>query len=236
MPRSLNVLALCATLAAGVALACSDASGPVAPRLIAIAAGDSQSANVGATLSTALKVRLVGTNNKPYPGVVVHWTVTEGAAVAEPPASVTNVAGEATTSIALGFETGPVQVTASVDGVPPVVFTATAVVVNNFPCPVITPFAFGVSGRLQVGDCNLSGYYLDVLSLTLPAPRTLSIRMTSPEFDPWLGFYTGNGALLAMNDDSLLGTVTGPMLNAMVPAGSYLVTPSAFSPGIGGAY
>jgi hypothetical protein len=234
MPRSPTALASCTTLAIGLALGCGDAGGPVGPRQIVIAAGDSQSASLGATLLTPLKVRLVGTDNQPFPGAIVNWTVTQGGAVAQPPASVTDAAGEATTSLVLGLQTGPVRVTASVVGVAPVVFTATAA--YDFPCQSITPLAFGVSGSLDPGDCNINGYYLDVLGLTLPSQRSLSIRMTSSAMDPWVGFYAGDGAFLAMNDDSLLTVVIGSMLNVIVPAGSYLITPAAFGPGDTGAY
>jgi serine protease Do len=117
-----------------------------------------------------------------------------------------------------------------------VVFTATAVVVYNFPCPSVTPFVFGVAGFLDPSDCNINGYYLDVLGFTLPSQRSLSIRLTSSTVDPWVGFYTGDGAFLAMNDDSLLGVARNSMLNVIVPGGSYLITPSAFGPGVTGDY
>jgi len=222
--------------AVGIVLACSDASGPAAPKHLVIAAGDSQSASIGASLSLPLKVSLTGTDNQPFPGAVVTWTVTQGVATAQPPASVTDSAGDATTTLALGLQTGPVQVTASVAGVVPVVFTATAVVVYNFPCPSITPIGFGVSGSLDATDCNINGYYLDVLGFTLPSQRSLSIRLTSSSTDTWVGLYTGDGAFLAMNDDSLLGVVRSSMLNVILPGGSYLLTPSAFGPGVTGDY
>lgn len=236
MSRPRTALVYCSAVALGLALACRDAGGPVGPRQLMIAAGDSQSASLGATLAVPLKVNLTGTDNQPFPGAVVTWTVTQGVAVAQPPASVTNVGGEATTALVLGLQTGPVRVTASVAGVVPVVFTATAVVVYNFPCPSVTPIAFGVSGSLDPSDCNINGYYLDVLGFTLPSQRGLSMRMTSSALDPWVGFYSGDGAFLAMNDDSLLGVVTSSMLNLILPGGSYLITPTAFGTGYTGAY
>ena len=206
------------------------------PGQLAIAAGDSQSAGIGATLSLPLKVTLTGTDHKPFPGAIVTWTVTQGVATAQPPASVTDAAGAATTTLLLGLQTGPVQVTASVAGVVPVVFTATAVVAYTFPCPSVTPIEFGVSGSLDLSDCNINGYYLDALGFTLPSQRSLSIALTSSTIDPWVGFYTGDGTLLAMNDDSLLGVIHSSMLNVIVPGGSYLITPSAFGPGVTGDY
>jgi hypothetical protein len=209
----------------------------VAVRQIMIADGDSQSASLGTTLVTPLKVTVTGTDGRPYPGAVVTWTVTQGLATAQPPASVTDVDGAATTLLLLGLQTGPVRVTASVAGVAPVIFTATATVVLDFPCPTITPIPFGgVVGTLDAGDCSVNGYYLDVLSFTLPSQQSFSLRMTSNTFDPWLGFYTGDGKFLAMNDDSLLGVVHSSMLNAIVAGGAYLITPTAFGPGITGDY
>lgn len=236
MPRPPTPSACCTVLALGLALACGDTGAPVGPKQLLIAAGDSQSASLGTPLSTPLKVRVIGTDNQPLPGIVVTWTVTQGVAAPQPVASVTDVTGEATTSLVLGLQTGPVQVTASVPGVAPVVFTATVVVVYTFPCQAVTPYvAFAVLGTLDAGDCTIDGYYLDVLSLILPSQRSLALRMTGT-FDTWVGFYAGDGAFLAMNDDTLLGVAHNSMLNVIVAAGSYLITPTAFGPGTMGDY
>src|SRR5690242_14369655 len=50
------------TLAFGLGLACRDAPGPVGVRQIMIADGDSQSASLGTTLVTPLKVTVTGTD------------------------------------------------------------------------------------------------------------------------------------------------------------------------------
>src|SRR5262245_15433582 len=104
MRRSSIVVVTCFTAAA---LCFGDNGGdtgaPPNLKQITIAGGDSQSATLGATLVTPLKVSAIGTDNHPFPGVVVTWTVTQGVAAAEPPASVTNAAGEATTSLVLGL-------------------------------------------------------------------------------------------------------------------------------------
>ena len=227
------VLACCIATALSLTLACGDAGGPVAPGQMVIAAGDSQSASLGTTVSVPLKVRLTGTDNQPFPGAVVTWTVTQGVAVTQPATSVTDVAGEATTALVLGFETGPVRVTASITGVAPVVFTATGV--SDFPCQAIPPFVFGISGSLDPGDCTINGFYVDVLGFMLPSQQSLSFHMISSA-DPWVGLYAGDGAFLAMNDDSLLTVVHNSMLNVILPRGSYLITPSSFGRGFTGAY
>jgi serine protease Do len=87
-----------------------------------------------------------------------------------------------------------------------------------------------------MSDCNIGGYYLDALSLIVPSQQSLSIRVTASAFDPWVGLYTGDGNLLAMNDDTLLGVAHNAWVNVIVPAGSYLITPSPFGPGLTGDY
>ena len=211
----------------------------MAPGQVVIAAGDSQSASLGTALATPLKVKVIGTNNRPFPGAAVTWTVTQGVAVAQPPVSVSDAAGEATTTLVLGLETGPVRITASVGGVVPVVLSATATVVYSFPCQ-IQPFAFGsiVTGAIDAGDCNINGYYLDVLGFTLPSQQSLSISMvtSASTMDPWVGLYRADGNFQAMNDDSSLAVVHSSMLNAIVAGGGYLITPGTFGAGQTGDY
>ena len=228
---------VCFTVAAlSLTLACKDASAPAGPGQLVIAAGNNQSATFGTALPAPLTVRITGTDNRPFAGAIVSWTVTQGVAVAQPATSVSNAAGEATTSLLLGIEPGPVGVTASLAGLTPVVFTAT--VRYDFPCPSVTTFTFGFTGTFDAADCTLNGYYLDALGLTVPTQRGLSFHLASPSLsqDPWLGFYHGDGTFAAMNDDSLLGTVRRSWLNVIVPAGSYIITPTDFAPAISGTY
>ena len=229
-----SVLTCCIATALSLTIGCGDAGGPVTPGQMVIAAGDNQSASLGTTVSVPLKVRLTGTDNQPFPGAVVTWAVTQGVAVTQPSTSVTDVAGEATTALVLGFETGPVRVTASITGVAPVVFTATGV--SDFPCQAIPPFVFGASGSLDPDDCNINGFFIDVLGFTLPSQQSLSFHMIASAVDPWVGLYAGDGAFLAMNDDSLLTVVHNSMLNVILPGGSYLIAPSTFGRGYTGAY
>ena len=88
--------------------------------------GDNQSGNVGSTLPNPLVVHVLDQNSNPMAGVTVTFEPSEGASV-NPTEATTDENGEAQTMLTLGAEPGEYTVTASVEGLDPVVFTATAI-------------------------------------------------------------------------------------------------------------
>ncbi len=70
-------------------------------------AGDQQVDTVGATLPTALTVRVLDALNNPVAGVLITWTVQGGGGSVSPPTSTTNASGLASTSWTLGTARTP---------------------------------------------------------------------------------------------------------------------------------
>lgn len=215
-----------------VALACGgDSSGPAsAPNALVRVAGDSQAALTGTALPTALRVRVNGANSQPYVGATVTWTVLTGTATLGSPSVPSDSQGYASTTVTLGATPGALAVQASVSGVTPLTFGATA-------CdhPV---FAFNdtVPAALAVSDCKFNGFFTDFFDLNVPAgPQGLVLTMASGAFDTWLELYTDAGAFLGFDDD-IDTSSTNSQLTAIVAPGDYLIAPSSYNPLTVGAY
>lgn len=104
-----------------------DAAAPPVPRSLAIVGGDGQTGTVGTTLAQPLRVQVIGSDNRPFVGAAVTWSVTAGGGIVSPASSVTDAGGIASTTLTLGRTAGLNSVTASVPGVPQTAtFTATA--------------------------------------------------------------------------------------------------------------
>ena len=98
---------------------------PVATTLEKVS-GDNQSGDVGSVLPNPLVVRVLDQNSEPIEGVTVTFETSDGASV-NPTQATTNENGQAQTVLTLGGQPGEYNVTASVEGLDPVVFTATAI-------------------------------------------------------------------------------------------------------------
>ncbi len=96
------------------------------PRQVAIAGGDGQTAETGAPLAEMLSVRVIGAGGNPAPLVPVTFTVTSGSATLKPSTLMTDATGTAQTAVTLGATAGTVKINATVAGLPPLEFTATA--------------------------------------------------------------------------------------------------------------
>ena len=92
-----------------------------------LVSGDPQTGTVNTELAKDFVVRLVGSNNQPVAGQTVTFTViTEGGGFLSPTSATTNANGEARTRLTLGGAPGTYRVAAIVDGLQPMIFTATA--------------------------------------------------------------------------------------------------------------
>lgn len=115
-----------------------------APGSISAISGGSQTATVGATLPQPLGVRVLSTGGDPMEGIAVQWAVTRGGGNVSATSTRTNASGEAQVSWTMGTTAGAGEVTASVSGLSPQVFNATAtagpvasVVVSPDPATVV---------------------------------------------------------------------------------------------------
>ncbi|HEV8198370.1 MAG TPA: leishmanolysin-related zinc metalloendopeptidase [Gemmatimonadales bacterium] len=98
------------------------------PATAVAVAGTGETGNVSTAVAIPPAVRAARPDNSPLPGVPVTFSVTGGGGTIQGPSVVTDVDGIArATGWILGAAPGANQVTATVQGVPPVIFTATGV-------------------------------------------------------------------------------------------------------------
>ncbi|HJP57935.1 MAG TPA: hypothetical protein VJ847_13020 [Gemmatimonadales bacterium] len=125
-PRAGALGALLALVAG--AGACKDSVEPLAlagdPAAAAATAGNNQSAALGSKLADSLVVTVADAAGNPVPGVIVNWSVTAG--TLNQLVDTTNGAGKSSVSWTLGSVAGEATATATVAGLTPVTFTATA--------------------------------------------------------------------------------------------------------------
>jgi hypothetical protein len=212
-----------------------DSAGPVGPKTMVSLAGEGQAAPTGATLSVPLRVTVTGSDGQPYPGATVTWTVPTGSATPAPAVSASDAQGVASTVLTLGGQVGPVVVQASVPGVAPVSFHATAL----DPCTFRVAYTLGttVTAALATTDCLVGGnFYTDYYSTTFAAQQGLTLTLTSTTYDTWLDLFRGDGAYLAFNDDIDPGIIRDSRIEAIVAPGNYVFAPNSFDALVTGAY
>ncbi len=102
---------------------------PAVPMALNLISGNNQTAPAGSLLPGPLAVRVLGPGGLPLPGVTVTFAVTSGVATLGASLVTTDPAGTASITVTLGNTPGEVTITASVPGLSPVTFTATATAV-----------------------------------------------------------------------------------------------------------
>lgn len=100
--------------------------------------GDNQAGTPGQSLAQPLRVQALSASGTPAAGVLVTFAVTQGDAAVQPASAATGPDGYASTTVLLGRTPGPVQITATVAGAPPVTFQATVNGPVVAPVPVIS--------------------------------------------------------------------------------------------------
>jgi uncharacterized protein (TIGR03437 family) len=106
---------------------------------LTLVSGNNQSGAAGVTLTSSLVVKVADSSKNPIPNVIVSFSVTPaGAAVISPSTALTLPDGTASVSVALGTQTGPITVTASVTGLTPVTFSLTATAAISPTAPLIS--------------------------------------------------------------------------------------------------
>jgi adhesin/invasin len=117
-------------LGTGLLLACGggDAAAPgAAPATLTVVSGAAQTDTVAQRLDGFLDVLVRDADGVPVPGVLVRYAPVGQAGTISLPSVRTRPSGRASTAWTLPEQAGRYSVTASVAGLPPVVFTATAV-------------------------------------------------------------------------------------------------------------
>ena len=213
-------------------IGCGDSTSSMTAKSISIINGNSQSGPGGDDLPDSLRVSVIGSDGQALVGGTITWAVTAGGATVAPVTTTTNANGEAAAFVSLGPQ-GPVTITATVHGIAPASFTATA----TDPCAYL--HALGVaqtaSGKLRQYDCTFSdGSFVDFYWLPLTGQQSLSITMTAA-FDTYLPFFDFAGKTVGINDDES-AVSTNSRLKVIVAGGDYVVGANAFNPGDGGPY
>ncbi len=113
-----------------------------APATLAKVAGDAQTGTVGQQLAATYVVRVRDQFANPVTGATVQWTAAAGTLTA--PTTATGSLGTAENRHTLGGAPGPQEVTATVTGLPPVTFTATATLAPALVATVPVPSNYGL--------------------------------------------------------------------------------------------
>lgn len=150
---------------------------PGPPASIARPAGDGQTAPVASGLPTPLMVRVTDADGKPTPNITVDWAVTAGGGSVVPAGTLTNADGVATTVWTLGPQAGPQGVSATVAGLAPAAFTATAspgpptqiTVVSGADQVAIAGTTFSRDLRLRVADAHGNAIPNQAVTLSVDA-------------------------------------------------------------------
>jgi hypothetical protein len=209
---------------------------PSVPTTMEAISPTSQSAPVGAAVSSPPRVRVQDQTGRYLSGVPVTFAVTAGGGTVMVGATTTNGDGIASAGRwTLGPAAGQNTVTATVGSLSPIIFNATA---GGDPCTLSVRYTLGttVSGSLTTTDCRLpSGEYVDFYDTSLPSAQAVSFTMSSTALDSWLELYDGNGSLVGFNDDASSGT-NNAALRVFAPAGAYFLAASSLAAGETGAY
>jgi hypothetical protein len=120
LPQLPLAVALTATLWSG---ACKEASAPLLPGIVERISADIVAGQVAT--QHRFSVLVTDINDTPVPNTTVAWTADGGGSV-DPPSSTTNSAGEAHADWSFGTVPGSYAITATVEGVTPLVYSTNA--------------------------------------------------------------------------------------------------------------
>jgi alpha-tubulin suppressor-like RCC1 family protein len=149
---------------------------PGSPGNLTILGGQAQSGLPGTLLPVPLKIRVTDGFSNPTPQITVNFTVVEGAGALSAASIVTGTTGEAEVSWTLGPQTGSHSVSATVTGVPPALFTASAVA---GPPSLLTI----ISGNNQIGTVGTQ------------LAQPIVVRLTDAGNNPLAGISIGFAAI-----------------------------------------
>ena len=111
--------------------------------------GEGQAGQAGTTLAEPFVVSVLDQNGSAYAGAVVTFSVTAGGGTLSATTATTNASGQVRSTLTLGSDPGPNTVSATVAGLEPVAFTATATAIEQTPHSLTK-----VSGEGQAGQAG----------------------------------------------------------------------------------
>lgn len=231
---------------AGVSLFTASAlAGPPVQMIVAPGnAANGQTAKFSTAVAINPAVRILDVLGNGVAGATVTWSVLSGGGSLTGASATTNSAGVATVgSWTLGAPLGANTMQASFGGFAPLVFTATAIL---DPCSAAgaQPITLGVtkSSTISASDClgtggqNFEQYRLDLVATTSVIIQ-MSTALPPNLLDPYLELRDFNTlAIIAENDDIVLGVIQNARVAATLAAGSYLVRARSLDAGQSGDY
>ena len=210
-----------------------DSTNTITAKSISIINGNAQSGPGGDDLPDSLRVSVLGSDGGALVGATITWAVTTGGATVSPLTTTTGANGEAAAFVSLG-PAGPVTITATVHGLAPATFTATA----SNPCAYLHTFGVAQTavGKLRQYDCAPfgDGSFVDFYWLPLSGQQALSITMTAG-FDTYLILFDLAGNFVGSNNDQN-ATTTNSRLKVLAAGGDYVVGANSFLGGETGPY
>ena len=222
-----------------VASACGgdggESTAPVTPREVVIVSGNQQTGTRGNDPLLPLRVRVLGSDGKAFPGATVKWAATQGDVTLEPVETVTDANGETETHVTLLASTGVINVSATVAGLTPASF-----MVNSLdPCSVFRRMTTDstLDGRLHPLDCDFfGGRVVDHYGFDVTAQQAFSARSQSGAFDTALWLWNvGYTWALGIEFDSTDAT-RDAALKAIVAPGTWVVGVTSTAAAATGAY
>ena len=209
-----------------------DSTGSITAKSISIVNGNLQSGPGGDDLPDSLRVSVTGSDGGALVGATITWAVTAGGATVSPLTTTTNANGEAAAFVSLGLP-GPVTITATVHGLAPATFSATA----TNPCAYLHTFGVAqtVMGKLRPYDCAFQdGSLVDFYWLPVTGQQALSITMTAG-FDTYLVLFDLAGNFVGANNDAS-AVDSNARIKVIAAGGDYVVGANSFAPGVTGPY
>ena len=125
------------------------------PQSLTKVSGEGQAGQAGTTLAEPFVVSVLDQNGSAYAGAVVTFSVTAGGGTLSATTATTNASGQARSTLTLGSDPGPNTVSATVEGLEPVTFTATAI--GQDQTPVETGEDDGEEDDGEIADDESSG-------------------------------------------------------------------------------
>ena len=212
-----------------------ESTAPVTPSEIVIVSGNGQNGARGNDLPLPLRVRVLGSDGKPFAGATITWAATQGQATIEPAETITDANGETETHVTLIATTGVMSISATVRGLTPASFSVNAL----DPCLSfrVMTIESTVDGRLHPLDCDFfAGRLADFHGFSVSAQQAISMRSQSDAFDTalWL-WYQGYTWAVGIELDSTDAT-RDATLKAIVGPGIWVAGVSSTAVGATGAY
>lgn len=186
--------------------------------------GNNQTGQVGWTLPNPLQVIVNGSAGVPVPGVTVTFAVASGSGMLSATSLATDNLGTASIQLTLGASPGSVLTTATVAGLPPVQFTATAIAApsgGGINCTIAAPPSItSVNSATDFGGLSnfAPGSWLEVKGSNLAVDTRL---WSGSDFQGSNAPAILDGSTVSINGNAaFVYYISGGQINVQAPADS----------------